>query len=413
MKLLSYTMTGLVLFFLAVSSAFGEIPEFRILTITVHGDGIGRVTPFVGSRYIYYGEPITVEAVAETGSFIIGWMYDGQVQPFDESHYAQSFPMYEDHWVDITLTPRDPKTVGNLQGTVWSQTDGIPVTCAAVVADGPGGVFVANTNMLGSYYFSGLLAGNYDVSVYSTCCEGTLKQTYVLSQRTNEVHFFLLPRSVPPTVDGTVTNSVTGLPLGGVLVQAVNGTDILDMTYTCSSGEYALTFGISPITLYYSANGYYSSVRTVSVPVKTTTVDETLWSKSEVPGTLTGIVINTSTAAGVSGAQVQATLTSTTTTTYTIAGGNFSISGLDAGTYNVIVSMSGYGTGFTTAVVPSGGGTVYLTPTGGGGGGGGGCAGVVAPTPSTGGDMVLLAMLPVVMWLAAFLLRRRSWPKGV
>jgi hypothetical protein len=215
-----------------------------------------------------------------------------------------------------------------------------------------------------------------------------------------------------------VTDADTGLPIGGVRVRAFLGGDPASgspdvTTYTCATGEYALAFtALVPtrVALSFNAAGYEPKTSVVAVGgPKNGDGDEELELKSDLPGTLTGLVTDATTTLGVEGAQVKATLTGTTTTTYTIATGDYSIPGLESGTYSITVSKTGYGSSFGTAFVPSGGSAsanFSLTP--GGGGGGGGCAGAITPTPSKGGDMALLAALPFLLWLAVFLFRRRS-----
>lgn len=116
---------------------------------------------------------------------------------------------------------------------------------------------------------------------------------------------FIAPQylSAAATIEGRVTDSVTGFPISGALVEAVKGGKVRYSDTTAPDGTYSLT-GVEPsnYTLVVSASGYQD--RSVGVKPKnnqTTIVNITL-----VPngGEIRGTVTDAITALPISGATI-------------------------------------------------------------------------------------------------------------
>lgn len=146
------------------------------------------------------------------------------------------------------------------------------------------------------------------------------------------------------TITGTVTDSVTHLPISGAVVEAIKGGHVRYSDITALDGTYSLTNVIQAnYTLVFSATGYQSQavgVRTVNN--QTIIVDVEL---VPIGGTISGTVIDATTAASISGATIrifQGTELIRLTSTNGI--GFYTIPNLAPGNYIVEATAIGYQT---------------------------------------------------------------------
>jgi len=156
------------------------------------------------------------------------------------------------------------------------------------------------------------------------------------------------------TITGTVTDSVTGLPISGALVEAVRGSQVRFSDTTDVNGDYLLS-NVQPsnYTLVVSATGYQTQFVGVQPPNnQITTVDFSL-----VPngGTIAGTVINATTLLPIAGATVLIfqgiTLVEETTTN---GSGVYSVPDLAPVNYIVVVRATGFQEQFKGATVQTG-----------------------------------------------------------
>lgn len=142
-------------------------------------------------------------------------------------------------------------------------------------------------------------------------------------------------------IDGTVTDSVTHLPISGALVEAVKGGQVRYSDTTASDGTYSLpNVKTGNYTLVISAPGYRT--QTVGVKVKnnqTSTVDIELVANG---GTIDGTVTDTS-STPISGATIEIFQgTDLIQTAITDGVGFYSVPNLSPGNYIVEASAAGF-----------------------------------------------------------------------
>ncbi len=153
------------------------------------------------------------------------------------------------------------------------------------------------------------------------------------------------------TIDGTVTDSVTQLPISGALVQAVVGNQVIYSNITASDGTYTLT-NVQPGNYTLIARASEHQTQTVGVTAEngqTVTVDIAL-----VPGggAILGTVTDAITTLPISGARVngyQGTILLEGSTT--TGSGFYSLPGFAPGDYIVQASATGYQTQSVGAIV--------------------------------------------------------------
>jgi len=149
----------------------------------------------------------------------------------------------------------------------------------------------------------------------------------------------------PATVSGRVVDTGTGAPIANALIQAftTEGTFVTS-TLTDVNGQYTLT-GLPEgiFTISASATDFATQTQTVTLtPNETETVDFSLIPN---PASLSGIVTDAQTGSSIAGALVQVFVVGTTIsvkTTLTDATGQYRISSLPAGTYNILLSAKGF-----------------------------------------------------------------------
>ncbi|NVM22613.1 MAG: carboxypeptidase regulatory-like domain-containing protein, partial [Desulfobacterales bacterium] len=167
------------------------------------------------------------------------------------------------------------------------------------------------------------------------------------------VNFQLQPK--PCTIKGRVTDSVTGSGIVSAYVYASGPSSGSD--YTDSSGYYAIS-SLNPgsYSVTASKSGYYSQTKSTSVSCGgSSTVNFQLQPK---PCTIKGMVTDSVTGSGISGATVSASGPTSRSTT-TDSSGYYSLSNLNPGSYSVTASKSGYHSQ-TKSTTVSGGGTSTL-----------------------------------------------------
>lgn len=141
--------------------------------------------------------------------------------------------------------------------------------------------------------------------------------------------------ALPGAISGVVTDASTNAPLSGATV-----TDGTRSATTDTSGAYTInnvTAGTYTVTV--SRIGYSSSSKSVTVVSGTTSAANfALVVATPTTGTITGKVTSSSTGLPISGARI----TAGSRAAFTNASGNYIISNLAPGTYQVQASASGY-----------------------------------------------------------------------
>ncbi|HJQ02449.1 MAG TPA: carboxypeptidase regulatory-like domain-containing protein [Jatrophihabitans sp.] len=224
-----------------------------------------------------------------------------------------------------------------LSGQVTNLNSGVVISGATVSLSGPTSASTTS-DANGNYSFSGIPAGTYSVSATAN---GYLARTYsgvvVTSGQT-------ATQNIQLTTTGRVTGTVTGAAgaaLSGATITLQGGNlPTTDTVTSNSTGNYTSNWDpVGTYTVTCSATGYADQTVTgVSITTGGLTTVNCALSNT---GTLTGVVSNLNSGVLISGATV--TLSGpTSASTTSDASGNYSFSGIPAGTYSVTATASGY-----------------------------------------------------------------------
>ncbi len=161
----------------------------------------------------------------------------------------------------------------------------------------------------------------------------------VNGQSSNGVIFTALTTG---TLSGAITASGSGTAISGAQIQATQLGEIKATTQSDSNGNYAFSnLNAGTYDIQVSAAGFGTSLNSaVSVPVGMTT---TLNVSLSPPGTISGTVTRADGVTPIPGAIVQAFVGEISAAPVTTdSNGNYSIAGLNAGTYRVQALANGY-----------------------------------------------------------------------
>ena len=139
------------------------------------------------------------------------------------------------------------------------------------------------------------------------------------------------------TVEGTVTNTSTGLPIEGVLVQENGGSRA---TNTDGNGDYSMMFPAEAVTLDFTGFGYYDESRTFTIPEDGTIVQNVTMDPAPT-ATISGYVYDFE-GTPVSGASVKV-LDTPIDLVYTDGNGYYLLSAPIGTSYTVFARASGMG----------------------------------------------------------------------
>jgi 6-phosphogluconolactonase (cycloisomerase 2 family) len=154
----------------------------------------------------------------------------------------------------------------------------------------------AVTDVNGEYFFADLLPDVYTVRLFATGFgEFSAEPIDLTSGAVLNQVYTLDPQQLIGGVRGIVTDSDSGEPLVGVLVQAFVDGELVASTYTCASGEYELSGlvqkGGTTVTLSFSLANYQLNEEDVQVAPDSVTVSNQEMEKDlQIQGSLTGQV---------------------------------------------------------------------------------------------------------------------------
>ncbi|MBN3034885.1 MAG: carboxypeptidase regulatory-like domain-containing protein [Bacteroidales bacterium] len=242
---------------------------------------------------------------------------------------------------------------GFISGTVTEQATGNPIADATVTA----GSYNTTTAPDGTYSME-VLTGTYDVTADKACYDPQTQTGVVVPYGGTVTVNFALTGSPFGIIEGFITDISTGTGIGNALVTAGSYS-----TTTNASGWYQI-LNVNPGTYTVAATHpyYYSaSVAGVTVTCNQTTTVNISMTPLPVPGTITGIVIDTDTGNPIPDADISAGGFSTTSQ----PDGTYSLV-VPEGTYNVSATATCYNTVTQTGIYVPPNGTVvvnfFLTP---------------------------------------------------
>ncbi|HEY2115199.1 MAG TPA: carboxypeptidase regulatory-like domain-containing protein, partial [Candidatus Angelobacter sp.] len=159
------------------------------------------------------------------------------------------------------------------------------------------------------------------------------------------------------TLSGSVTSSSGGAAISGATIQAMQAGVVKSSTTTLANGSYSITnLAAGGYDVQGSASGFGTALKN-SVTVSAGQTATANFSLSS-PGSVTGKITQQDGVTGIAGANVQVFVGSAGGSSATAdAGGNYSIAGLNAGSYTLEASAAGYVTGSQSVSVSGGSAT--------------------------------------------------------
>jgi len=215
---------------------------------------------------------------------------------------------------------------GSITGTITDASSKQPIQ-GATAADGTS---TTTTNAAGQYSFSSLAEGGYTITISATNYGGQSQPVQVGPGAAVTQNFALQPN--PGTLSGTVTDAGTKQALANATVTYASSS-----TTTNALGQYifaSVPEGTYAVTA--AATNYASSSPTVAVGAGAAVTQD--FALQPLPGSVTGIVTDASTAKPIALASVNYSGGSTTTN----ASGAYTLSAVPVGSYTVTASGTGY-----------------------------------------------------------------------
>jgi Carboxypeptidase regulatory-like domain/IPT/TIG domain len=336
----------------------GGTPSQNFALVPNQGSITGQVTdsstthPIQNASVTCTGAPACTPTSTDiNGNYTLTGLTEGtyQVTVSDPGYATSSLPISVTPGANLTGENFAlPPATGSITGTVSdSLFPANPVVSATVTCLSTPTCTGTTTASNGTYTLSNLVPGTYTVQVVASGYATQSKSVGVTTVAA-PLNFSMVPN--PGSITGTVTDSVTHLPISGANVTCT-GPSSCGPTTTAGDGTYTLsnlTEGTYQVT--YAANNYASQSPNVNVgPGGTATENIQLVPNT---GSISGLVSDSVSGHPISGANISCTGTPTCTGMTTGSGGTYLLSPLPEGNYSVTVSATGYKT--QTIVVPVG-----------------------------------------------------------
>lgn len=260
----------------------------------------------------------------------------------------------------------DVPTSGSISGSVISAGSNLPLPSAQIILDGPADQTLV-TDTLGRFSASSVPAGNYTLTYKAP---GFQQATQAIQINVGDrIELGIIKLNVLPTsalIRGQVTDSETGLPLSGVVIQFTGSQNA--QVITAQSGNYSLELASGAVSISISQSGYHPISGTLNAVAGAhfdfSPALQTLDSTPNTEIALRGLVVDAQTNWPLSGATIR--IASTVISGFSGSDGSFSLSGLSEGTVNIEITLNGYqavsftGTALANSIIDLG--TVRLTP---------------------------------------------------
>lgn len=238
---------------------------------------------------------------------------------------------------NLTLQPNP----GSISGTVSSSSSLLGLS-GATLTFSSGGTQIASTTsgLLGAYTVSNLPPGTYTVSVSLAGYQTGTGTATVTSNNTTTFNINLSP--LTGLLSGTVKDAVTNNTLSGATITVLQGSTIVTTATSGAQGTFSIS-NLSPGN--YTVTTALSNYQTLSSSVtiisnQTTTLNPLL---QALPGNVSGVITNSQTSLGLGGATVSVSSGATVVASTTANGsGNYSITGLAAGSYTLTASLNNF-----------------------------------------------------------------------
>ncbi|MCF6137924.1 carboxypeptidase regulatory-like domain-containing protein [Pseudalkalibacillus berkeleyi] len=262
---------------------------------------------------------------------------------------------YTSRTASFTILPNETTTLsfalspepGIVQGRITNFNTGDPIIGAtiAVRSLSPSGPIVATTltDSNGEYTVATLAPGTYTIVASADRFGAAEATTIVESNQTETVDVKLVPN--PGTIEGTISNSNTGTPLSGILIEIFNVDGILVFsTNTDANGFYQFT-GLAPLQFRIVTSNSEFQTQEVGVLVVSDETTIVNFGLEPNPGSISGTITDAETATRLVGAEVlvfSAQDIVPIAMALTDGLGEYTITGLVPGTYTIVVNAVGY-----------------------------------------------------------------------
>lgn len=188
--------------------------------------------------------------------------------PLSEDTLCNVIPALQSRMVTVEF---DGVCPGMIEGLVIDAVTRRPIDCAIVLAEAffasPG---IGPVDLDGGYLIDDLAPGDYSLLTYAPGYRRALGMGTVSPFNVDNVEFSLTPLAPGEfkRVGGVVTDATSGQALVGASVRAFAGAALLDMAFTCPTGEYELLILPSrtgTINVTVSAPGYFDQDHVVDL----------------------------------------------------------------------------------------------------------------------------------------------------
>ena len=288
-----------------------------ILSTTANGSGVYTLSSLVPGSYDVQASATNYQTATQTGVTVIS----------DQTTTE-----------NVSLTPDPGAFAGVVTNATLSPLGGVSVSALQ------GGIVIESTTTdltNGSYILSSLAPGSYTVrATLSTYQTQNVSASIVLNQTTTQNFALQLD---PGAIVGTISDSITALPIESAAVQALSGLTIMASTSSAVDGSYSLT-GLTPNSYTVRAGiSHYETgtTGTTVTPGGTATANLALYPN---PGALSGVITDSGLDVGLSGAAVALYKSgSHLADTTTASNGAYLFASLDpAMTYSIQASLTHY-----------------------------------------------------------------------
>lgn len=235
---------------------------------------------------------------------------------------------------------------GSISGTVSDGVTGRPISGASV-ADG---ALSAATDVNGNFALTNLTEGTHALAI-SAPGYASQSATVALGPGASVSQSVAL-NPLPGVLAGQVTDAVTAQPVPVATVSYTAG-GATNSAITDANGKYALSGVIEgSYSITAGGSGYVSQTVGVSVgPAASMTQN---WSLSPLPGSISGRVTDATTGLAASGATVSYGAGGVTVSATSDLNGNYTLSGVQEGSYTVTASGSGFASQWASVTVGPG-----------------------------------------------------------
>ncbi|TCM97580.1 carboxypeptidase family protein [Paenibacillus sp. BK033] len=318
----------------------GASIEIRMGEATGLSVGSATTTPF-GNFQISGLQPGSYTVIAKTNQFATGTIGTSvESNGFSIANLALN-PLFGVISGSVTDTAGNPIGANDTRIKLYTK-DGTMIETAFVEVDG-------------SFFINGVSPGEYIISVSSPFFETETVGIAIRAGITTSVQIQLIPQTA--TVIGTVKNSFTSAPVSGglIILTDVDGLPI-DTAFTDDTGSFIISgipagnFAISAV-----APGFGTGIAAVVTRSGQTSVAVLLL--TPLPGGVVGFVSDLTNGANIAGAEIRITDATTGAVVGTVLsdnGGQYSFPALAPGSYNAIVTASGYAAEFGGFTIASG-----------------------------------------------------------